>query len=188
GARSFVGQEVGQAQQIVVADQRGRLRTVRPPELSEPLKLWLLGVALLFALLGAAVHRWAADPWLGRVFLIFGGATALALASIPGALRGDASVNLLAASSATVAAAAFATVFLWFPRPPRHARWLSAGLAALSAGLLIPLGVLYARGEGAPPLLESILFVWLGGNLSAGALLLAARAVRPANRHALAPL
>ena len=61
-------------------------------------------------------------------------------------------------------------------------------LATISATLLIPLAVLYARGEGEPPLLESILFIWMGGNLIAGALLLAARAVRPANRHALAPL
>jgi hypothetical protein len=91
------------------------LRTVRPPELSEPLKLWLLGVAILFALLGAAVHRWTMDPWLGRTFLIFGGATALALASMPGALRGYASVHFLAASSATVASAAFTTVFVSFP-------------------------------------------------------------------------
>src|SRR5207247_9068420 len=97
-------------------------------------------------------------------------------------------LNLLAASSATVAAAAFTTVFLWFPRPLWQAHWLSAGLGAISTGLLIPLGVMYVRGEGAPPLLESMLFVWLGGNLGAGAPLLAARAVRPANRHALTPL
>jgi len=187
-ARTFVGLDLGRAEQVVVADARGRLRTVQPPTLTEPLKVWLLGVALLFAVLGAAVQRWAADPWLGRIFLVFGGATALALASMPGALRGYALVNLLAASSATVASAAFTVVFLWFPRPVRHARWIVTGLAAVSATLLIPLAVLYARGEGEPPLLESILFIWMGGNLIAGALLLAARAVRPANRHALAPL
>jgi len=187
-AHTFIGLDLGRAEQLVVADARGRLRTVQPPELTEPLKVWLLGVALLFALLGAAVQRWSADPWLGRIFLVFGGATALALASMPGALRGYATVSLLAASSATVASAAFTTVFLWFPRPVRHARWLIAALAMGSAILLIPLAVLYARAEGEPPLLESILFVWMGGNLIAGAVLLAARAVRPANRYALAPL
>jgi hypothetical protein len=119
---------------------------------------------------------------------VFGGATALALASIPGALRGYAPAHFLAATSAVVASAAFTTVFLWFPRPLRYARWLIGALLLLSVCLVVRLIVLYGRGDGAPPALESSLFMWLGGNLVAGLALLGARSVRPANRHVLAPL
>jgi hypothetical protein len=187
-AHNFIGQQVGRASQIVVADANGAPRTVRPPELTDALKLWLTGVAVLFALLGAVVYRWSPDPGLGRIFLVFGGTTALALGSIAGATRGDAPANFLAASSATVASAAFTTVFIWFPRPLRGARWLTIGLATVSTGLVIPLVVVYSRGEGTPPPLETSLFVWMGGNLVVGTLLLAARALRPANRYVLAPL
>jgi signal transduction histidine kinase len=187
-AHNFIGQQVGRASQIVVADANGALRTVRPPQLTDALKLWLTGVAVLFALLGAVVYRWAPDARLGQIFLVFGGTTALALGSIAGAMRGYAPANFLAASSATVASAAFTTVFVWFPRPLRGARWLTAGLAAVTTGLVIPLVSLYARGEGTPPLLETSLFAWMGGNLVVGTLLLASRAVRPANRFLVAPL
>jgi hypothetical protein len=184
----FVGQQISRVSQIVVTDANGSLRTVRPPELTDALKLWLTGAAVLFALLGAVVYRWGPEARLGQIFLIFGGSTALALASMTGAMRGYAPANFVAASSATVASAAFTTVFIWFPRPLRNARWLTAGLAAATAGLVIPLVVIYSNGEGTPPPLETSLFVWMGGNLIGGTLLLAWRAVRPANRFVVAPL
>ncbi|HEY3063101.1 MAG TPA: hypothetical protein VGL99_29350 [Chloroflexota bacterium] len=187
-AHNFIGQQVGRVSQIVVADANGAQRTVRAPELTDALKLWLTGVAVLFALLGAVVYRWSPDSRLGQIFLVFGSTTALALGSIAGATRGYAPACFLAASSATVASAAFTTVFVWFPRPLRGARWLTAGLATMTTGLVLPLVLIYSSGEGTPPLLDTSLYVWMGGNLVGGTLLLAWRAVRPANRFVVAPL
>jgi signal transduction histidine kinase len=187
-ARGFAGRDVGRAQTIVVADATGLVRTASAPELRSALTFWLFGVGLLFALLGAAVQRWSPDERLGHIFFVFCGASALALGSIPGAIRGNAPTHLLAASAATVAPAAFTTLFLWFPRPLRYAHQLASGLAVVCAALLSALAILYARGEGAPPLLESSLFIWLGGNLVVGTIVLALRAISPANRHILAPL
>lgn len=186
-ASSLVGQNVGRASQIVVADASGDPRTIRPPELTDALKLWLTGVALLFALLGALVYRWGPDPWLGRLFLVFGGTTALALASVFGASRGFAPTSFIAASCATIASTAFTTVFVWFPRPLRSARSLTIGLATLTTALVAPLVFIYSSGVGTPPPLEIGLNLWMSGNLLVGTLLLAWRAV-PANRFVVAPL
>jgi hypothetical protein len=187
-ARNFVGRQIGAASQIVALDQNGAPRTARPPELTDALKLWLGGVAVLFALLGAAVYRWGPDAWLGQLFLIFGGTTALALGSIAGATRGYAPATFLAAAAATVASAAFTTVFVWFPRPLRGARWITIGLAAATTALVMPLVFIYSTGIGTPPPLESGLYLWMSGNLVLGTLLLAWRAVGPANRFLVAPL
>jgi hypothetical protein len=187
-AHNFIGQQVGRVSQIVVADANGAPKTIRPPELTDALKLWLTGVTVLFALLGSVVYRWAPGSRLGQIFLVFGATTALALASMAGAVRGYAPANFLAASSATAASAAFTTLFVWFPRPLRSARWLTTGLAAMTTGLVIPLVFVYASGEGTPPPLEASLFLWMGGNLVVGTLLLAWRAVRPPNRFVVAPL
>jgi hypothetical protein len=187
-AHNFIGQQVGRVSQIVVADANGAPKTIRPPELTDALKLWLTGVTVLFALLGSVVYRWAPGSRLGQIFLVFGATTALALGSMAGAVRGYAPANFLAASSATVASAAFTTLFVWFPRPLRSARWLTTGLAAMSTGLVVPLVFVYASGEGTPPPLEASLFLLMGGNLVVGTLLLAWRAVRPPNRFVVAPL
>jgi hypothetical protein len=187
-AHSFIGQQVGRASQIVVSDAKGATRMVLPPELTDASRLWLTGVAALFALLGAVVFRWAPDARLGQIFLVFGATTALALGSMPGAVRGYTQANFVAASCATAASAAFTTLFVWFPRPLRGARWLTIGLAAGAASLVMPLVFVYSTGAGTPPRLETALFVWMGGNLVVGTLLLAWRAVRPANRFVVAPL
>lgn len=187
-ARAFVGQPVGPVAHIVVADANGSPRTIQPPELTDALRLWLAGTAVLFALLGAAVFRWAPDATLGRIFLVFGGTTALALGSIAGATRGYGAATFLAASAATVASTAFTIVFLWFPRPLRGARWLTTGLVMVAGGLTIPLAYIYSSGEGTPPPLDSSLYLWMAGNLVVGTLLLAWRAVLPANRFVVAPL
>src|SRR5438067_1643522 len=121
-AQQYVGRDLGPIEQIVFADAQGVERIARAPEITDSLKFWLFGVTVLFAVLGAAVHRWSPDLWLGRIFLVFCGASALALAGMPGAIRGYAPAHFLAASSATVASAAFTCVFLWFPRPLRPAR------------------------------------------------------------------
>src|SRR6185295_13808201 len=119
---------------------------------------------------------------------VFGGTTALALGSIPAAQRGYPPATFLAAAAATIASAAFTTVFVWFPRPLRGARWLTTGLAVMTAVLVIPLVFIYSSGQGTPPSLDATLNVWMGGNLIAGTVLLAWRAVRPANRFLVAPL
>jgi len=187
-AHNLIGQQVGHVSQIVVSDANGAPRTAQPPELTDALKLWFAGVAVLFALLGAVVYRWAPDARLGQIFLVFGSTTALALGSIAGATRGYAPATFVAATSATAASAAFTTVFVWFPRPLRGAHWLTTGLAAMTTCLAIPLVFIYSSGVGTPPLLETSLNVWMGGNLVVGTLLLAWRAVRPANRFLVAPL
>jgi len=187
-AHNFVGGEVGGASHIEAVDANGAPRTARPPALTDALKLWLSGVAVLFALLGVVVYRWGPDAWLGQLFLIFGGTTALALASIPGATRGYAPASFLAAVAATAASTAFTMVFVWFPRPLRGARWLTITLAVATTALAAPLVVIYSSGAGTPPPLEASLYLWMGGNLILGTLLLAWRAVRPANRFLVAPL
>jgi hypothetical protein len=187
-AQTFIGKPVGQATHLVVADANGNQRTVQPPELTDALRLWLTGAAVLFALLGAAVYRWAPDAWLGRIFLVFGGTTALALGSIAGATRGYGAATFFAASAATVASTVFTIVFVWFPRPLRGARWLTLALAIVASGLTIPLIFIYSTGEGTPPPLESSLNLWFAANLTIGTLLLAWRAVRPPNRFVVAPL
>jgi hypothetical protein len=187
-AHGFVGQDVGRASRIVVVDHNGTASALQPPELTDALKVWLTAVAVLFALLGVVVYRWAPDPGLSRVFLVFGSTSALALATIAGAKHGYGSATFLAATSATVASAAFTTVFIWFPRPLRGARWLTAALAAMSAALTIPLVFIYSSGAGTPPPLDAALYLWMGANLVLGTLLLIWRAVRPANRFLVAPL
>ena len=187
-AHAFIGQQIGSPHEIIITDARGITGAVRSPELSGALKLWLPAVAVLFALLGAVVYRWSLDASIGWIFLLFGGTTGLALASIAAALRGYAPTHFLAASSATVASAAFTTLFLWFPRPVSGARWLTNALAVASAALVLPLVVLYSTGEGTPTILETSLFVWMGGNLLVGTLLLSWRAIQPANRYVVAPL
>src|SRR2546425_739246 len=81
--------------------------------------LALMLAALLFALLGVAIHRWASDPGVGAIFLVFSGSSATALAVIPGALMGSAWAYFLAATAATIAPPALSAVVLWFPRPLR---------------------------------------------------------------------
>ncbi len=187
-ANSFVGQNVGRVSEVVVADASGVPRSIRAPQVTDALKLWLTAAAVLFALLGALVYRWGPDLQLGRVFLIFGGTTALAVASIVGALRGYAPTSFLAASCATAASAAFTAVFVWFPRPLPGTRWITRGLLAVTTGLVAPLVLIYSSGVGTPPPLETVLYLWMAGNLVVGTLLLAWRAVCPANRFLVAPL
>ena len=93
---NLIGQQVGRVSQIVVSDANGAPRTAQPPELTDALKLWFAGVAVLFALLGAVVYRWAPDARLGQIFLVFGSTTALALGSIAGATRGYAPATFVA--------------------------------------------------------------------------------------------
>src|SRR5205085_7414860 len=54
-AQNFVGQNVGRVSQLVVSDANGAPRTIRPPEVTDALKLWLTAAAVLFALLGVLV-------------------------------------------------------------------------------------------------------------------------------------
>jgi hypothetical protein len=187
-AVGFVGRDLGPAQRLIVVDALGRSRVASAPRPARPLILALALVGLLFAFLGLAVHRWASDPTLGTIFLLFCGASATALAVVPGALMGSAWANFLAASSATIAAPAFAAVFLWFPRPLGRARPAAGLLAAVTLGLVAPIVVIFARGAGIPPLLDGLLFAWLAANLLGGALLLAARAISSVSRHTLAPI
>jgi hypothetical protein len=186
--KAFIVQPIGRVAHIVVADANGSPRTIEPPELTGALRLWLVGTAVLFALLGAAVYRWAPDAQIGRIFLIFGSTTAFALASIAGATRGYGAATFLAATAATIASTAFTTVFVWFPRALNGARWLTTGLIIVAGGLTIPLVFIYSSGQGTPPPLESSLNFWMAANLLVGTLLLAWRAVRPANRFVVAPL
>src|SRR5205823_3723877 len=91
-------------------------------------------------------------------------------------------------SGATIAAPAFPAAFLWFPRPLRWARPAVGLLAATTACLLGPIVAVLVQGAAMSPLLDGLLFAWLAGNLLGGAALLAARAIRSADRHALAPV
>ncbi|HEV8636743.1 MAG TPA: HAMP domain-containing sensor histidine kinase [Chloroflexota bacterium] len=187
-ASRFVGEGLGPARRLIVADAGGRERVAAAPHPARPLLLALVLASLTFAVLGVAVHRWVADPALGAIFLLCCGASATALEVIPGALMGSAWANLLAASSSVVAAPAFAAVFLRFPRPLRWARPVALVLAAITACLVASIVALFVGGSGTPPALDSLLFAWLAANLLGGAGLLTARAINSAHRHTLAPI
>jgi signal transduction histidine kinase len=187
-AGAFVGRALGGAHRLAVATGAERPWVATAPALPRPLLLTLLLASVLFAILGVAIHRWASDPRVGAIFLVFSASSATALAAIPGALMGSGLAYFLAASGATVAAAAFPAVFLWFPRPLRlavPATWL---LAATTTGLLAPIALALARGAAMSALLDGLLFAWLASSLIAAAALLVGRATRSADRHALAPI
>ena len=121
------------------------------PRLTDALMLTLMLAALLFALLGVAIHRWASDPGVGAIFLVFSGSSATALAVIPGALMGSAWAYFLAATAATIAAPALSAVVLWFPRPLRWARPVLGLLAALTVCLVVPIVAVLAQRPGCLP-------------------------------------
>jgi signal transduction histidine kinase len=187
-ARSFVGRDLGSARRLTTVDAQGRERVVQPPEPPGTVKLALVLAALLFALLGAAVFRWASDPTLGAIFLLFCGATAAALVVIPGALTGSAWANLVAACSSIVAAPALAAVFLWFPRQLRWARSVATLLAVGAVALVVPTATVFTGERVMPPLLDGLLFAWLAASLLGSAGLLAARAMKASERHTLVPI
>src|SRR6185295_17546031 len=66
----FLGKPLSEVHDVSFRDATGKLSTIRVDDVSRLQFGFLAAGGLLFALLGAVVHRWSAGPLLGRLFLL----------------------------------------------------------------------------------------------------------------------
>src|SRR5919199_6844442 len=112
----------GSVRAIAFRDSAGLERTVQAADISPSQVYVLFAGALLFALLGALVYRWSAEPIQGRLFLLLSGAFATALAATPAGRLGHAWTGYILPAAALLASPSLFGLFLAFPRPLVHAR------------------------------------------------------------------
>jgi diguanylate cyclase (GGDEF)-like protein len=178
----------GAVSEVTFRDAAAIVRTARIPDVSSSMLAMLTAGALLFATLGALVYRWSADAILGRLFVLLSGAFATTLVAVPTAVLGYAWAGYLTASAGLLAAAGLSGVFLYFPRPVRHAssiaRATTLGAACLSLLTLggEVFGYQYSAG------IESISWMWMSLNCVAAVVLLLMRIMRKADRRGMSPL
>jgi len=183
----FLGASLSSVHEVSFRDANGTLTTLRADEIP-PLSLALLTIGgLLFVLLGALVHRWSADPLLGRLFLLLSCSFATALVCVPAASLGYLWASLLAAAASFLGPASLVGIFMVFPHPLRRARRVVFGALAIAAVLTtaqVAVQLLNIRSNELDLLSRVSLLV----SLAAGLALLARRASNASDRRALMPL
>ncbi|HTD76262.1 MAG TPA: diguanylate cyclase, partial [Chloroflexota bacterium] len=185
----LIGKDLpGVVNEVTFRDPTALVRTARVPDVSTSMLAMLTAGAVLFATLGALVYRWSADAVLGRLFILLSGAFATTLVVAPMAILGHAWAGYLTASAGLVAGAALSGLFLYFPRPLRHAA-LIARVATLGAACLTLLtlgGEMFGSEYSAA--IESLSWIWMSLNCLAAGVLLLLRVVRKADRRGMSPL
>ncbi len=178
--------------EIAFRDAAGLERTAQAADMSVSVLAILITGALLFAVLGALVYRWSAEPMQGRLFLLLTASFATAVAATPAGRLGYAWANCLTPSAALVAAPSLFGLFLAFPRPMRNAKKIVS--ASLMLAILLVFGQLGEESFGpslapeAVAILDNVSWLWMTLNLLGAIALIAVRASRRADRTALAPL
>jgi diguanylate cyclase (GGDEF)-like protein len=188
-ARDFVGPDLSPAvREVVFRDPSGVVRVISPTEVSSSVLTLLTAGALLFAVLGALVYRWSVDAALGRLFLLLSGAFATTLLAAPASLLGHPWPGYLTGPAGILATASLFGVFLYFPRPLRHAAWA----ASVAVGVAAVLGVaqLYEPNLGSTSIaaVDTVTSMWVVLNLLGAVLILGSRTMRRADRQGLKPL
>jgi diguanylate cyclase (GGDEF)-like protein len=174
--------------EVTFRDQTAAERTVRSPDVPTSMLALLSAGALLFVALGTLVYRWSADATLGRLFFLLSGSFATTLILAPTAIIGHAWAGYLTASAALVASAALSGLFLYFPRPVRHAASLARATTFGAACLTVLTLGEQAVGSEFSAAIESISWVWMSLNCVGAVALLAMRVVRKADRRGMSPL
>jgi diguanylate cyclase (GGDEF)-like protein len=193
-ARPFIGRDLpASVRAFVFRDATGLERTARAPELSPSSVYVLFAASVLFALVGALVYRWSAEPLQGRLFLLLSGSFATALAATPAGRLGHPWAGYITPAAALLAAPSLFGLFLAFPRPMRHAR----GIATLSLLLALVLAILQVTAQSLGPsvpaaatsALDAVSWLWMMLNLLAGiTIIVFVRGARRSDRPAFAPI
>jgi diguanylate cyclase (GGDEF)-like protein len=175
-------------QEVVFRDDSNDTLTIASSPIPMSLFVLLSAGGLLFALLGGLVYRWSADVALGRLFLLLSCSFATALLTAPASLLGNAFPGYLSGPAAVIAASALFGVFVYFPRPLRHASRLTGVSVTVAMGLAVAqaLEPILPNAFVAP--IEVPTWFWIGFNLVGAVLVLSVRTARRRDRRALGPL
>lgn len=186
-AKAYIGQSVPPVEQLIVIDSSGAQETIRPIVPVARL-LALLAIAFTYVGLGAIVHRWSPDVWLGRHFLLFSGSFATAFAALPSAFLGYTWASVFMHGIMTpLVPVTFILFTLYFPKPLPGARRTATLLIAAMAVLLV-LSIPEELARDSSTRNATLRTIWTAGNLLGGVAILIARAFSTTQRPYLKPI
>jgi len=166
---------------------RGAGSLIGTEDIATPLLALLVFGGWLFVLVGCVVHRWTADPLLGRVFLLLSGAFATALTALPAARLGYDWARLIVVAAVLFAPAALTSVFLLFPH--RAQRGARLTLALLTVGSAFTAAHVWKQSIDVVFVpLNTAALLWVIGNFLASLVLVYVRRRAHGSSRAFAPL